>query len=324
MTMVNMGKTKATGTSIDDVDTENLGLFVKCKRKLGDVNLAWGARYDDTSIDTKSKMERDRDYNSFSANLFATYKPNRDTKLFGGFGKSSRVPDARELYNTKYKKLDDGTVKRIVNGNPNLDQTNNYEVDLGVEKYFDGGKVKLKTFYSKLEDYIYYNGSRMEHNFENIDAHIYGAELSGNYFLSDEVTLDAGLAYKKGEKDTQPTGQYDKDLANISPIKLNASLTYDYSDDGFVKLSVISTGKWEDIDSDNGEQELDAYTVLNIKATHEFENGLEFTAGVDNILDETYAVTNTYKDLILMTDNTDTMLINEMGRYVYMNAKYKF
>jgi iron complex outermembrane receptor protein len=324
MTMVANGMSRDIGTSIDDVDTENIGLFLKCKREVGDVNIAWGARYDDTSVDTKSSTERDRDYSDFSANIFATYKLNGNTNLFGGFGKSSRVPDARELYNTKYKKLDDGTMKRVVNGNPNLKQTKNYELDLGFERFFSNGKIKIKTFYSKLDDYIYYNSSKMMHSFENIDAHIYGAELSGNYLFTDDLSFDVGLAYKKGEKDTQPTNQTDKDLANISPIKLNASLNYDYDDQGSVGLSLVSAGKWKDIDSDNGEQELDSYSVLNFKTSREFDNGVVLTAGVDNILDETYAITNTYKDLILMTDNSDTMLINEPGRYFYLNAKYNF
>ncbi len=324
MTMIKKGIIKETGTSINDIDTDNIGLFIKCKRDIGDVKIAWGARYDDTSIDTKSKTEKDNDYSSFSANIFTTYKLNQDVNIFGGVGKSSRVPDARELYNTKYAKQTDGTLKRIVNGNPNLKQTKNYEVDLGVEKYFSNGKIKVKTFYSKLEDYIYYNSSKMINSFENIDAHIYGAEFNGNYLLTDTVSFDAGLAYKKGYKDTQPQGQKDKNLANISPIKLNASLNYDYDDQGFIQLSLISAGKWEDIDSENGEQKLDGYTILNLKTSREFNNGVVLTAGVDNILDETYAMTNTYKDLILMTDNSDTMLINEMGRYLYLNAKYKF
>jgi len=53
-------------------------------------------------------------------------------------------------------------------------------------------------------------------------------------------------------------------------------------------------------------------------------NGFEVTFGVNNLLDKTYTTTNTYKDLILMTDNSDTMLINDMGRYIYLNAKYRF
>ncbi len=324
MTMVDSGMSREIGISIDDVDTDNVGLFLKSQREVGDVKIAWGVRYDDTSIDTQSQTEKDRDFYDVSANVFATYKLDNDTNIFGGVGKSSRVPDARELYNTKYVKQEDGTMKRIVNGNPDLKQTRNYEVDLGVEKFFSNGKIKVKTFYSKLRDYIYYNSSTMLHSFENIDAHIYGAELSGNYLFTDNLSFDAGLAYKKGRKDTQPTNQTDKDLADISPIKLNASLNYDYDDQGSIQLSVISAGKWDDIDSDNGEQELDGYTVLNFKTSREFNNGIVLTAGMDNITDETYAITNTYKDLILMTDNTDTMLINEPGRYYYLNAKYRF
>jgi len=324
MTMVSTGMTRDAGISIDDVDTDNIGLFLKSKRESGNLKIEWGARYDDTSVDTQSSTEKDRNFYDVSANVFATYKVADNTNVFGGAGKSSRVPDARELYNTKYKTLEDGTVQRILNGNPDLKQTRNYELDFGVEQFFTGGKVKVKTFYSKLKDYIYYNGDKMMNNFENIDAHIYGAELSGNYSFTDDLILNAGVAYKKGRKDTLPTGQTDRDLADISPVKLNASLSYDYDDQGFVQLSVVSAGKWTDIDSDNGEQELDGYTVLNFKTSREFNNGIVLSAGVDNITDETYTITNTYKDLILMTDTTDTMLINEPGRYFYVDAKYKF
>ena len=303
--------------SIDDVDTDNIGLFVKSKKSFGAIDLEMGARYDDTTVETASTTNRSSDFNALSANIFANYHADESTKYFVGLGKSSRVPDARELYNTKTN----GTL----NGNPNLDQTTNYEIDLGIEKEFDQGSLKLKIFYSKLKDYIYYNSTLAQNNFENIDASIYGAELSGSYFISDTLTLDAGLAYKRGKKDTQPTGQTNTNLADISPLKLNASLYYDYNDQGSVVLSMVARDKWSDFDSDNGEQALKSSTVFNLKTTKEFDGGFVLTAGVDNLLDKTYTVTNTYKDLILMTDgSSDTMLINEPGRYLYLNAKYRF
>ncbi len=314
---------KNIGASIEDVDTENIGLFVKCERSIGKVDVEWGVRYDDTSVDTKSITEPDNDYQAFSGNLFATYNADKNTKYFAGLGKSSRVPDARELYNVKYNTKTTPPT-RIVNGNPNLDQTTNYELDLGVEKYYGNGKVKVKTFYSKLKDYIYYNGSLKKNNFENIDATIYGAELSGNYLASDSITLDAGLSYKKGEKDSQPTGQTNTNLAEITPLKLNASVTYDYDSQGDVQLSMVAADAWDDVDSDNGEQQLAGYGIMNLKTSREFDNGFRVTAGVDNVFDKTYATTNTYKDLILMTDGSDTMLINEPGRYMYLNATYAF
>jgi len=314
---------KTIGKSIADVDTDNVGVFLKCERTLGKVDVEWGVRYDDTTIDTKSTTEKDNDYQAFSGNIFATYNADKDTKYFVGLGKSSRVPDARELYNTKYNTKEKPAL-RVLNGNPDLDQTSNYELDLGVEKYYGDGKVKVKTFYSKLKDYIYYNGSLKKNNFENIDATIYGAELSGSYMASDAITLDAGLAYKKGKKDTQPTGQTNSNLAEITPLKLNASVSYDYDSQGYIQLSVLASDAWSDVDSENGEQQLAGYATVSLKTTREFDNGIMLTAGVDNMLDKTYATTNTYKDLILMTDGSDTMLINEPGRYMYLNASYAF
>lgn len=313
------------GKSIDDVDTDNVGIFLKGKKQFGAVELEGGLRYDDTTIDTSSATEQDTDYKSTSASLFASYRATKDTKLFVGVGKSNRVPDARELYNTKYNTTVK-PAKRVLNGTPSLNQTTNYELDVGVEQYFPNGQIKLKTFYSELKDYIYYNGNPQikKNNFENIDATIYGAELSGTYLASDSLYFDAGLSYKRGKKDTLTRGQTDDDLADISPLKLNASATYDYDDAGNIQLSFVAVDRWSDIDSENGEQELAGYGVVNFKTSREFDNGLILLFGVDNLLDKRYTTTNTYKDLILMTDNSDTMLINEPGRYIYLNGTYQF
>ena len=318
-TTVASGAVTTIGNSLNDVDTKNIGLFAKCEKTIGKVDLEVGARYDDTSIDTQASTEKDTDFNSLTANVFATYNVDKSLKYFAGVGKATRVPDARELYNIKY------SGGRKVNGTPTLDQTTNYELDLGFEKTYDNSKVKLKTFYSKLKDYIYYNGTKGVVNaFENIDATIYGAELSGSYTASDDLYFDAGISYKKGEKDTQPTGQTDTDLAEMTPLKLNASVTYDYDDQGDIKLSIVAADSWDSIDSDNGEQKLSGYEIVNLKTTRDLNNGFEVAVGVDNVFDKTYTTTNTFKDLILMTNGSDTMLINEPGRYVYANVKYTF
>ncbi len=305
--------------SIDNVDTKNIGLFIKTKKTLEKVDIEMGARYDKTAITTDATTQQNRDYNGFSANIFANYHVDDSTKYFAGIGKSNRVPDARELYFKKKK----GANPIKVLGNDQLNQTSNYELDLGVEKEYESGSVKFKTFYSKLKDYIYYNGSKTANNFENIDASIYGAELSSSYMPTDEVYLSAGLAYKRGKKDTQTTGQMNNNLADITPLKLNLSASYDYDEKGMVEASLVAVDRWDTIDSDNNEQVLPAYAVVNLKTTRNLDNGLEFTLGVDNLLDKAYANSNTYNDLVLI-DGGETMLMNEPGRYVYLNAKYGF
>jgi iron complex outermembrane receptor protein len=311
--------------SLDDVDTTNQAIFLKTKHHYDITDFEFGLRYDDTTVESASSKEPDNDYSSLSANFFATISTTDTMTYFLGAGKSSRVPDPRELY-------------LIMMGNhygtPNLEQTNNYEVDIGFEKIFGDFSLKTKAYYSMLKDYIAYNSSSKTtkadgtkgpyHTFENVDATIYGVELSGNYLASDSIYLNYGLSYKKGEKDTPLTGQNGTDLADMRPLKANIALNYDNDAIANVKLEFIGADKWSDIDYENGEQKLAGYGVVNLKLSHEFNHGITLTAGVDNLLDKSYAITNTYKDLVLLTAGGDTMLLNEPGQYFYINGSYKF
>jgi len=61
-----------------------------------------------------------------------------------------------------------------------------------------------------------------------------------------------------------------------------------------------------------------------MKLKHDVTNAFELTAGIDNVFDKTFSTTNTYKDLTLLEAGGEVMLINEPGRYLYVNAAYKF
>ncbi len=303
--------------SIDDVDTENRALFAEIEKRYSDVSVKAGMRYDDTSIKpAASSGFQSNDYSGLSANVFATYDADKNTRYFGGVGKAERVPDARELYFHNAMNAFWGT--------PDLSETTNTEIDFGVEKRYDSFNIKTKLFYSSLKDYIYYVAAGTN-RFQNIDATIYGLEISGSYFASDQIYIDYGLAYQRGEKDDPLAGQTDTGLAEIVPLKLNVALNYDYSHKNTASIELVAADRWDDFDSDNGEQVIAGYGVVNLKVKHDVANNFELTAGVDNLFDKTYATTNTYKDLTLLADaSADVMLINEPGRYLYVNAAYRF
>jgi len=317
--------------SISDVDTENSALFVEIENKYTDFSVKAGARYDDTTITpSQSSGLQSNDYNNLSANVFMSYDVNPNTRYFAGVGKASRVPDARELY-FKGAMVSGSMAMNPLIGTPDLKETTNTEIDFGVEKKYANFNIKTKVFYSWLEDYIYYNADKGEaaglvkNAFENVDATIYGLEISGAYFATDEVYVDFGLAYQRGEKDQPLAGQTDTDLAEITPLKANIALNYDYSNNNTARLELVAVDSWDNYDADNGEQSMAGYAVVNMKVKHDVTNAFELTAGIDNVLDKTFATTNTYKDLTLLADGTgDVMLINEPGRYVYVNAAYKF
>jgi len=305
MTTVATGATSAYTTTLTSTDTTNNAVFAKFEKNIGKLNLEFGSRYDRTDIDAQSSAKTDRDYNALSANVFAIYKDDEFTKYFAGIGKSSRVPDARELYYGAF--------------NNDLEQTKNYEADIGFDKTIGNFNIKTKLFYSVLKDYIYsINGT----GFTNIDAKIYGAEVSGFYYFDDVTSLDYGFAYQRGKKDEALSGQTDKDLAEVSPLKANLALNYEYVNSK-VTLEMIAVDSWDNYDSDNGEQALGGYTTFNLKYKNNINKSFELTLGLDNIFDKTYASTNTYNDIkYIGVGNTE--LINDPGRYAYINLRYRF
>ncbi|MCK5696803.1 MAG: TonB-dependent receptor [Gammaproteobacteria bacterium] len=302
--------------SIDNVDTDNVAIFSEFEKRYDDLTITAGARYDDVSIKPKGS-QKNNDYNYFSGFIKGNYEYNHRTTLFAGFGKSSRVPDARELY----WKMSNG----MEGGNPDLDKTDNYEIDFGVDHNFKHVSFKTTLFHSWLKDYIYYNDSKMKNKQVNVDAKIYGFDITGLYPISDELYLDFGIAYQRGKKDKALAGQTDKDLANIAPTTMNLALNYDYMENGTAKIELVAADRWDNYDEDNGEQEIAGYGIMNLQVRHNVTKIFEVTVGVDNVFDKTYAVNNTYKDLILLTDGRgDVMMMNEPGRYYYLNAALKF
>lgn len=317
----------ATGTIIErpfnnrmyDTDTKNKAIFTKFEKSIGNLDIEAGLRYDYTDIKTQRPNVDDKKYTGINGYLFTAYNFDEKNKVFAGIGKSSRVPDARELYQLGSKKGSFTEIDSInaSKSNPNLDQTKNYEVDLGFEKTIGNFNIKPKIFYSELKDYIY-NSSK----FENIDAKIYGADVSGYYYFTDDLSLDFALAYLKGKKDGNYT---DKDLAEIPPLKANFALNYEYKKAKF-KAEVIAVDRWDSYDASAKEQEIAGYALMNLKYSQELFKNFELTLGVDNLFDKVYNSTNTYQDVNYVTTGTnqDQILFNDPGRYGYINLKYSF
>ncbi|MCT7594038.1 TonB-dependent receptor plug domain-containing protein [Aliarcobacter butzleri] len=290
--------------SIPSTDTTNKAIFTKVAKSFGSLDLEFGSRYDYTDIDTTKVSTEDKKYVGLNANIFAVYNVDEESKVFAGIGKSSRVPDARELYHSTA-------------GNKDLEQTQNYEADLGFEKTIGSFFIKPKIFYSELKDYIYNTGT-----FGNIDAKIYGLDVSGFYYLTEDLSFDYGVAYLKGKKDGEYTGN-DKDLAEIAPLKANFAVTYEYAKSKF-KAEVIAVDRWDSYDARAREQELAGYAVVNLKYTQALFKHFEVTLGVDNLFDKVYNSTNTYQDITYVQVGSERVLFNDPGRYGYVNLKYSF
>jgi iron complex outermembrane recepter protein len=175
-----------------------------------------------------------------------------------------------------------------------------------------------------LKDFIAYNASKPANNYENVDAKIYGIDISGSYIATETLMFNYAFAYQKGKKDSPLEGQISKNLAEIPPMKAILGVTYMPIESLSLEADLIAAASWDNVDSENGEQDIGSYGVVNLKATKTFANNIEWSIGVDNLFDKVYQTSNTYKDLTLLTGADDSMLLNEPGRYIYTQLKYKF
>jgi iron complex outermembrane receptor protein len=303
--------------SIYDVDTDDYGSYLKDKYVMGDLTWNLGLRFDHVETSTPRAGDRDRSFDGLGGNVLASYRLNDTVTLFAAAGSAMRVPDPKELY---YRNK-----KGVMIGNDALDPVRNYEVDAGVEFSYGDASLRIKGFYNYLQDDILFNSSLNKGmgKYENVDATIYGVEINGDYRWSDALSFDAALAWNRGEKKDPLTGQSDTDLPDIAPLHFNAGVTWTPWDDTMLRAEFLAAARWDRIDSENGEQVIAGWGIVNLKAQKSWGEHLELTVGVDNLFDKTYAVSNTYKDLILISDGLP-MVLNEPGRYVYTNIRWKF
>ncbi|MFA6760955.1 MAG: TonB-dependent receptor [Sulfuricurvum sp.] len=308
-----MGMVMPMGSSLDESVTNNRALFAKVERSVGALDVSVGARADFTHVKTKDATKNSRDFNSISLNALASYDLGGGHSLFAGAGSATRVPDARELYATA----------NYIDGNDKLKQTKNLELDLGYEFVGEDLSLKAKAFNSNLKDYIYLVKDGARYGFENIDARVYGFELSGIYYANDDVWIDAMASYKRGTKRSYASDE-SKHIADMAPLRARATLNYEYMPQSVASFEVEASDRWGSIDANSGEQKLAGWSVYNAKIKHAVSKNLDLTLGVDNITNKTYARSNSYVDIILLSSSGATMLLNEAGRYFYTNVTLKF
>ncbi len=327
----------AKNIMLPDVDTDNLALYATASKTISNIELSGGIRYDDTTITPKSSL-RDgtnntylstrhiKDYSDISANVMMRYNLSPMTNLFVGAGQSIRVPDAKELYVVTTNTMGTSNTNTAINGgNQNLNETKNREIDVGAEHTFGNAHIKATVFYSDLKDYIYaYSTGTTTSTWANIDAKIYGGDVSTDYMINNEWRLESGVAYQKGsKKDPGEINNTDKDLAEIPPLKGRVALVMDDSIN-YAMAEWIGASN-QSVDANNGEKEISGYGILNLKYGHDFNNGFSLTTGINNFFDRTYALNNSYiGNQLIGYNGTNPLVLNEPGMNIYTTLSYKF
>ncbi len=254
----------------------------------------------------------------------ARYYHQADTALYWlGISSTVRTADATE----RYVGADNNTPMMRWVGNPAIEPERHNQIELGAKWKFDGGWTELSLYRDKVKDFILRDRARMQTGitamdmatiYHNADVTFSGFEWSIQKSFADSWRFYSNLAYVKGEKDKTGLPLY-----QIPPIE------------GLIQFS-NETGRWsywldlkfamsqDEVDDnrmtgsglDAGES--DSWHSLDFKVRYDLDESWQLSAGIDNLLDETYAyhVSRANMDPF----NPEAIRVNEPGRQVWVSV----
>ncbi len=251
--------------------------------------------------------------------------------------KTYTMPQFKEVACFRYEGADFTSL-----GNPDLTNSDNYNVDVKYEHYFKPGEIIAVTgFYKYIKNPInrsdvnsasnelgYLNsgdkanaaGIELEFRKKIISAEtLYGMHklmfgLNGSYIYTNQELTNPDASFKNDE------GQ----LQGASPILLNADLSYNTKGDNFTTTSTITTNYFSDRVYSLGTQgrediiENSSMTLDFIfKLSYRDHWGVKFSA--KNLIDPKYKLTR-------KVDSGDNVIVNsyKKGRKISIGVTYKF
>lgn len=236
------------------------------------------------------------DFSEFQVNVSANgrliYTLSSAAEVFVGVGRAVRTADTTE----RYFALGPGPGGFFV-GNPQVDQEESLEVDVGFSGLWGRMGVSGAVFYNRFDDYILeYLLTRADVNmdgktdnvrgFRNIDyASLMGFDFDLSYALREDLMLHGSFAYVRGENEEQ-----DRALAEIPPLEGIFGLRYEYAHwDAWINPMLRLVQSQHRVDTFFGEDTTQGHVTVDVSAGFQMLDKYEFKIFVSNLFDKNYS-----------------------------------
>ena len=328
-----------------------LGLFLEKDNKISDqTTMSYGLRFDRVETDATRAADDPgsahmaqvtanslytahysgtvtagkRDFSNFSGFLRYTKDYGPMSSAYISLSRNERTPDATELFNAKTSMAMAGKYRLRHIGNPNLNSEVHTTLEIGFENMFMGSHVNGSLYLNDISDYIttyrasdgtYDNTINDARIYKNIDATIWGYELTAQKDLTSNVKTIFNLNYTHGDDDTQ-----NRPLAQMMPLSGDISLEYQTGSVNYgLRANFADTqDRFDSRVLDTGRT--GGYTVYDLYAGFEPTPNIRFTMGISNLTDKRYAThLNSTNSLDATADRID-----EPGRSFWGSLIYDF
>ncbi len=287
-----------------DADYNSYAAYILEQMKTGKFNLQFGARYEQNKIVTpeafltgKYFASSDKTFNTFSGSFGITYHINDVTSLFSNFANAFRSPTVEELSSYAVH----GATGTFEIGNNNLENENNFGIDLGLRIRKENHSVELSTYYNSISNYIFrkptdqfYDPNNKAEPFNNIsglhvfqysqtDASIYGFEVKALYEETNNISTTVVMDYVRGKENNSGNN-----LPQMPPFRFSIQQAYT-TDDLWagINLKLVSE---QNLIAEN-ELPTKGYGLVDLYGGFRFITGRyisSITLKIDNLLDQPY------------------------------------
>jgi len=331
--IINDTADKVAFLSWPDVTTRQSGVFAELDHYLGErTTLSGGLRidYSQASADAANQAS---DTGVVAADLYrreydVTGDLDHDAWLVGGFLRGEqRVNETDTLYASlsRAERDADATERYFVKGdwvgNPALDPEVHHQLDVGVERRLDNASIKVGAFADRVEDYIF-RAKRADgvSTYRNIDATLYGVELSGDLRWAHHWETRGQLSWVRG--DNLDDGGA---LADIAPLRGQLA-QYHVREAWEAGLTARFSADQDRLGP--GEVATSGYVVLDAEAAWR-RQALTLSAGVSNLLDKTYSDflnrnRSASDPFLAEAPDSRDLPLNEPGRSLWVGMAYRF
>lgn len=333
-----------------DAETKQNSVFAETNTEIGKGNLILGLRYDDVTAEAKKAntltdagftaaglynnayADYDNDNKATEGNLsgLARYEHqlSHGFNWFTGFSHTKRTADETERYIAKGGNDAFGDQNHWV-GNPNIKPEKHNQIDIGVGQATAQFNWQVSAWYDKVNDYIlrdlavnqYSNGINTTANdktqvYVNVDAELYGSEVSANWQATKSLKVGGQAAYTYGKNTTD-----NRYIYTISPVNGNLNALYSYHNwnlGGRFNFALEQSNLDEEYTSAASFGKTPAWSTLDIFGGLTMTKNWNFEAGVDNIFDHAY-----YTGIKQGTLG-ETYKVNEPGRNIWARVSANF
>ncbi len=239
--------------------------------------------------------------------------------VYAGLSRTVRTADATERYIAAW--MMDPTKVRV--GNPALSPEKHHQAEAGIAWKAKNWRADASVFLNKVSDYILRdrNTSRNE-IYRNVDATLYGGEFNLVRQWSPNWSSTLGAAYVHAQNDTDG-----RPIAQTPPLE--GSLSLDYRQDRLeagARLRAAATQTRVDLYSSSGvlgdgrdARKTPGWAVADLYGRYRVNDSLELAAGIDNLLNHSYA-----EHLNLEDGDGNTVQVNEPGRSFWLKLSAAF